>query len=82
MIVLGRLSQYERPITVSQTVVRSDDRFQLQRPTTAVQRRCVQLCPYLYGNSGCFRLGRLPGKALTHWEAPPLHSARQERTLG
>ncbi len=36
MIVLGRLSQYERPITVSQTVVRSDDRFRQERPQAAI----------------------------------------------
>src|SRR5271169_6483314 len=33
--------------------------------------------PYLHDCSGCFRLERLPGGALTHWKAPPFHGARQ-----
>src|SRR6202049_1158018 len=42
--------------------------------------RRLQLLRYLHSCSGCFRLERLPGGACTHWKAPPLHGARQERT--
>jgi hypothetical protein len=35
---------------------------------------------YLHDCSDCFRLERLPGGIFTHWKAPPLHGARQQRT--
>jgi hypothetical protein len=31
--------------------------------------------------SGCFRLERLPGRACTHWKAPPLNGAHVKRTF-
>src|SRR5260370_12321176 len=34
---------------------------------------------YLHDCSDCFRLERLPGGVCTHWKAPPLHGARQQR---
>jgi hypothetical protein len=41
----------------------------------------LQPLRYLHSCSGCFRLELSPGGALTHWEAPPLHGARQLRTF-
>src|SRR5580692_12334777 len=43
-------------------------------------RRLQPFC-YLHDCSGCFRLERLPGGALTHWKAPPCHGAHVKRTL-
>ena len=43
-----------------------------------LHRRLQPFC-YLHDCSGCFRLERLPGGACTHWKAPPLHGARQNR---
>src|SRR6476469_4405922 len=42
--------------------------------------RRLQPLRYLHDCSDCFRLERLPGGACTHWKAPPLHGARQQRT--
>src|SRR6202047_5420480 len=43
--------------------------------------RRLQLFRHLHSCSGCFRLEQLPGGAYTHWKAPPLHGARQLRTI-
>ena len=43
--------------------------------------RRLQPFRYLHDCSGCFRLERSPGGALTHWKAPPSHGARVKRTL-
>src|SRR5260370_26058128 len=43
--------------------------------------RRLQPLRYLHDCSDCFRLERLPGGACTHWKAPPLHGARQERSF-
>jgi hypothetical protein len=37
--------------------------------------RRLQPLRYLHDCSDCFRLERLPGRACTHWKAPPLHGA-------
>src|SRR5882757_2795277 len=54
--------------------------------TRAVTNSChanrrLQPLRYLHDCSDCFRLERLPGGIFTHWKAPPLHGARQFRTL-
>ena len=41
----------------------------------------LQPLRYLQSCSGCFRLELSPGGALTHWEAPPYHGARQFETF-
>src|SRR5712691_4589859 len=38
------------------------------------------LC-YLHDCSGCFRLEHSPGRACTHWKAPPYHGAHPLGTL-
>ena len=44
----------------------------------ALHRR-LQPFRHLHDCSGCFRLERSPGGALTHWKAPPSHGARKGR---
>src|SRR5208337_2883176 len=46
----------------------------------ALYRR-LQPFRHLHDCSGCFRLERSPGGALTHWKAPPSHGARKKQTL-
>src|ERR1700723_4292981 len=46
----------------------------------ALHRR-LQPFRHLHDCSGCFRLERSPGGALTHWKAPPSHGARKKRSL-
>ena len=43
--------------------------------------RRLQPFRHLHDCSGCFRLERSPGGALTHWKAPPCHGARKERSF-
>ena len=43
--------------------------------------RRLQPFRHLHDCSGCFRLERSPGGALTHWKAPPSHGARKERSF-
>src|SRR5208337_4558177 len=43
--------------------------------------RRLQPFRHLHDCSGCFRLERLPGGALTHWKAPPSHGARKKRSF-
>ena len=43
--------------------------------------RRLQPFRHLHDCSGCFRLERSPGGALTHWKAPPSHGARKLRSL-
>ena len=47
----------------------------------ALHRR-LQPFRHLHDCSGCFRLERSPGGALTHWKAPPSHGAHVWRTFG
>jgi hypothetical protein len=42
--------------------------------------RRLQPFRHLHDCSGCFRLGRSPGGARTHWKAPPCHGAHVKRT--
>src|SRR5208283_4887522 len=43
--------------------------------------RRLQPFRHLHDCSGCFRLERSPGGALTHWKAPPSHGARKLRSF-
>ena len=43
--------------------------------------RRLQPFRHLHDCSGCFRLERSPGGALTHWKAPPCHGARKSRSF-
>jgi len=45
-----------------------------------LHRRLQPFC-HLHDCSGCFRLERSPGGALTHWKTPPCHGAHVLRTL-
>ena len=49
-------------------------------PIRGTLHRRLQPLRCLHDCSGCFRRERSPGGPLTHWEAPPLHGARQLRT--
>src|SRR5208283_4991711 len=46
----------------------------------ALYRR-LQPFRHLHDCSGCFRLERSPGGALTHWKAPPSHGARKKQGI-
>jgi len=50
-------------------------------PIRGMLIRRLQTFRHLHACSGCFRLERLPGGPCTHWKAPPLHGARQKRSV-
>src|SRR3979411_2492012 len=62
------------------TITASIDGSAVKAQSLAGNRR-LQPLRYLHDCSDCFRLERLPGGACTHWKAPPLHGARQERSF-
>ncbi len=50
-------------------------------PIRDLLHRRLQPFRHLHDCSGCFRLERSPGGALTHWKAPPSHGAHVELPL-
>jgi hypothetical protein len=50
-------------------------------PICDLLHRRLQPFRHLHDCSGCFRLERSPGGALTHWNAPPSHGARNFRSF-
>src|SRR6202171_5453334 len=70
-ILLGRLSALPTPSFPADA---------LSLLSIRTYNRRLQPLRYLHDCSDCFRLERLPGGACTHWKAPPLHGARQNRT--
>ena len=60
---------------------RHDRRLAPRSPIRDLLHRRLQPFCYLHDCSGCFRLKRSPGRARTHWKAPPSHGAQLKRTL-
>src|SRR5208283_3906320 len=51
-------------------------------PICDARHRRLQPFRHLHDCSGCLRLERSPGGALTHWKAPPSHGARKVQSFG
>src|SRR5271165_3071062 len=74
----ARTSAFSR---LARRVTRVAARTLAPSPKCDLLHRRLQPFRHLHDCSGCFRLERSPGGALTHWKAPPSHGARKERTF-
>src|ERR1700688_5055500 len=73
----SRLQHLQRP-TPSHLGSDTPDATRRGDENMARGRRSDVRIPVANGScSGCFRLERSPGGALTHWKAPPSHGARK-----